>query len=289
MIDSILDFSRKKPLAATMVDRFMHVPFTRIALWAVGVVAAGWVAYLLFALATYFAAEHHSISELGQLGDAFGLVNALFTGLTLSGLICTILLQMEQNKVQREELSRQAREQFLTARMNLAVAGGQLQIALRRLDSGGTESCEPTKPADDIKVQRMKQAESMKFIKQNVIHLKVLGQEAAMGFDGRPWSPEIEKEAIRRYVNATRKSFVPRFDQYLKERIPGAGAIDLLVESLREEFMMLSEYYTKYPAISELANSVVAMIGQQRSDPERVIEWCRSPEHDYRSGEPPWA
>jgi hypothetical protein len=44
-------------------------------------------------------------ASLGLFGDQFGAVNALFSGLAFAGLIYTILLQKEELKAQREELT----------------------------------------------------------------------------------------------------------------------------------------------------------------------------------------
>ena len=43
-------------------------------------------------------------TERGQLGDMFGAVNALFSGLAFAGIIYTILLQRVELKAQRKEL-----------------------------------------------------------------------------------------------------------------------------------------------------------------------------------------
>lgn len=45
------------------------------------------------------------IGERGQFGDTFGVINALFSGLALGGVIYAILLQKEELALQREELA----------------------------------------------------------------------------------------------------------------------------------------------------------------------------------------
>lgn len=52
----------------------------------------------------------------GQLGDSFGVLNTLFSGLALAGIILTILLQRNELGLQREEL-RLTREEFTTNRL----------------------------------------------------------------------------------------------------------------------------------------------------------------------------
>ncbi len=50
----------------------------------------------------------------GQLGDSFGSLNALFSGLALAGIIFTILLQRRELSMQREELKLQRNEMIAT-------------------------------------------------------------------------------------------------------------------------------------------------------------------------------
>lgn len=49
--------------------------------------------------------------ERGQFGDAFGSLNALFSGFAFAGIIYTILLQRKELQLQREELA-QTREEL---------------------------------------------------------------------------------------------------------------------------------------------------------------------------------
>lgn len=51
-------------------------------------------------------------AERGQLGDMFGMVNALFSGLAFAGLILTLVLQKKELTLQREELE-QTRGEFV--------------------------------------------------------------------------------------------------------------------------------------------------------------------------------
>lgn len=51
------------------------------------------------------------VTERGTIGDMFGVINSLFSGLALAGIILTILLQRKELKYQRQELS-DTREEF---------------------------------------------------------------------------------------------------------------------------------------------------------------------------------
>jgi hypothetical protein len=51
------------------------------------------------------------LNEAGTLGDLFGSINALFSGLAFAGVIVAILLQKEELRFQREELKLTRAEQ----------------------------------------------------------------------------------------------------------------------------------------------------------------------------------
>lgn len=61
--------------------------------------------------ANYFCLIGLPTSERGTIGDMFGVINSLFSGLALAGIILTILLQRKELKYQREEL-RDTRKEF---------------------------------------------------------------------------------------------------------------------------------------------------------------------------------
>jgi len=50
------------------------------------------------------------LSKLGNLGDSFGILNTLFSGLAFLGIIISIKLQRDDLKLQREELAMQRKE-----------------------------------------------------------------------------------------------------------------------------------------------------------------------------------
>ncbi len=55
------------------------------------------------------------MSERGQLGDLFGSVNALFSGLAFAGVVFAILLQRQELTLQRQELRETRQEMKRTA------------------------------------------------------------------------------------------------------------------------------------------------------------------------------
>lgn len=64
----------------------------------------------------YFLLKNNT--NKGVIGDMFGAVNSLFSGLALAGIILTILLQRQELILQRQELS-DTREEFKTQNQTL--------------------------------------------------------------------------------------------------------------------------------------------------------------------------
>jgi len=62
-----------------------------------------WIINLLVALALFNGGDNGWASR-GQLGDLFGVVNALFSGLAFAGIIFTIMLQKKELHLTREQL-----------------------------------------------------------------------------------------------------------------------------------------------------------------------------------------
>ena len=62
-------------------------------------------------IATYCILKDNA--DKGTIGDMFGSINALFSGLALAGIILTILLQRKELKFQRDEL-KETRKEFET-------------------------------------------------------------------------------------------------------------------------------------------------------------------------------
>lgn len=69
------------------------------------------VIIILLWLSSYYFLKDFPEKERGTIGDMFGSVNSLFSGLALAGIILTILLQKKELKFQREEL-KQTRKEF---------------------------------------------------------------------------------------------------------------------------------------------------------------------------------
>lgn len=75
----------------------------KIFLWAALIVIAICVVYFIV---LYFVVPTN-MEKRGQLGDMYGLIGALFSGLAFAGVIVTMLQQSETIDLQREDISKQ--------------------------------------------------------------------------------------------------------------------------------------------------------------------------------------
>lgn len=70
------------------------------------------------------------LEKMGQAGDLFGSVNALFSGLAFAGLFWTVFLQREQLALQRHELALQ-RDELKLQREEMAASRSELANQVR--------------------------------------------------------------------------------------------------------------------------------------------------------------
>jgi hypothetical protein len=70
--------------------------------WIVPIVAMGMIFWLFYQ--GYIPLKGANLSERGQFGDSFGVLNSLFTGLGFGGLVITLLLQQKQISYQESEI-----------------------------------------------------------------------------------------------------------------------------------------------------------------------------------------
>lgn len=179
--------------------RLLHLIFSKlstakVALGAIAFVVGAWALCAFVAFRRLSPSWTQSLERLGQSGDAFGSINALFTGLGFAGLVYTIMLQIKDREEEREgrdeerrAIERQERERFLTARINAAsailtathgiTAGQNAENAL--FDRGNSY---------DRELQRVRQ------------QIGFLMCEATLGFD-KKWTPAVEKSSVHMYVD----------------------------------------------------------------------------------------
>lgn len=77
-------------------------------------ILASVIFYAAFLLGFVWSSGTFSLSESGQLGDSFGILTCLFSGLAFVGMIVTIRMQSEELALQRDEL-RMTREELSNA------------------------------------------------------------------------------------------------------------------------------------------------------------------------------
>ena len=75
---------------------------------------------------TFFLFFIDDSEERGQIGDMFGVVNALFSGLAFAGLIITLILQKKELGLQRDELE-QTREELKNQRLEFEMQNETLK------------------------------------------------------------------------------------------------------------------------------------------------------------------
>jgi hypothetical protein len=95
----------------TLDDQNIDARFTVISVVVTMIIVGLWIS-------TYHILKDDT--DRGTIGDMFGSVNALFSGLALAGIILTILLQRKELKLQREEL-KNTRAEFATQNETLKI------------------------------------------------------------------------------------------------------------------------------------------------------------------------
>ncbi len=213
-----------------------------------------WIGLLFFAATVWYLG---GIAALGQFGDSFGMLNALFTGITLAGLVYTAFVQQRQwieqkkaisaqefdNKLNRQAIDRQARVHFLTARLNGTMAVLQVQDSyIRQLP----------KAEYDRKVREF--TDQTRQIRQQVT---VLLHEAELGFEG-VWTPSVAEEAIRRFL-------LRLFHIYQRDcpspTLMNYGHFNYYVEALATELRILTDQFQcSQPRLCEIVDGFVARL-----------------------------
>ncbi len=84
--------------------------------WVIGmfiVVIGAWLLTPIF----FYCVAKFGADQAGQVGDAFGAINALFSGLAFAGVLWAIHLQQKQLEEQRREVQQTIEEQKVQARI----------------------------------------------------------------------------------------------------------------------------------------------------------------------------
>jgi hypothetical protein len=190
----MFDFTRRHPRLLFLIG-------------ATVLVGVPWVVLLIITLQPYRAGSAAGMTALGQFGDSFGSLNALFTGLALAGLVYTAHLQRRQLDAQRTEIAaqeeaarenrlavrRQSREQHLTALLNANVALSQAHGVIV------AQSAALPRSYQSIVLRK----QSIR-LKQDISLLRC---EARFGFEDELPKTEKEMRVIREYLHEFFRDF----------------------------------------------------------------------------------
>jgi hypothetical protein len=83
------------------------------------------VSFSAFAVLVIYVSSNIStypLDKLASFGDSFGVLTSLFSGLAFAGMIITILLQKDELKLQREELTRSSNAQETNVKLAALIA-----------------------------------------------------------------------------------------------------------------------------------------------------------------------
>jgi len=83
---------------------------TRIALTTVSAVIGIVLAYAAFLIYMTWPISTYSIDKAGVFGDSFGILTSIFSGLAFAGVIWTVLSQLEELSITRDQLKNQGIE-----------------------------------------------------------------------------------------------------------------------------------------------------------------------------------
>ncbi len=93
-------------------------------------------ALILGAVLVYMAAISllvPALSERGQLGDSFGMLTSVFSGLAFAGMVYAILMQSQELRLQREELTLTRTELVATRKEQERAANAQAALVEQQI------------------------------------------------------------------------------------------------------------------------------------------------------------
>ncbi len=92
---------------------------TKIALSTVTFVVGVVVAYAIFIIYMTWPISTYSMDKAGVFGDSFGILTSVFSGLAFAGVIWTVLSQLEELSITRDQLKNQGIESAFFQMLNL--------------------------------------------------------------------------------------------------------------------------------------------------------------------------
>jgi hypothetical protein len=249
-------------------------------------VAGAWAACLWASLLAFRPTDIGKIERYGQFGDAFGTVNALFTGLGLIAVIVTLRLQQRQLDEQRLQFKSQTREQFLSARINLAVA--ELQARSAEFDIVfNTNTQERKLDKNEALEYELGKKQALRALNRTGVRLSLLRHEAKQGFDGHDWTPSVEKESIRLRLVDLLESFADVHDRDGSERMH--PAVELRLKQTRNALEVLIDmFHRDHPDIAKSVKGAIDMIDNHKANPTQLVTYCKNARIHFCRGAVPW-
>jgi hypothetical protein len=217
------------------------------------------------------------ITTLGQIGDTFGTINSLFTGLGIIGVIYTLRLQQIQLEEQRKESSRNAREQLLAARLNACVASLEVLLAKRELDKRYA-------PLENDILR----FESCVFeVESAGIEIAMLSYEASMGFDAADWDVSRYRHAIRAYLTGRLSYQFKSIEKALGDNnVLSAHREASVVSALLIRLARI--YIFREPDLGAAFSRMSADLDKFGKTPALVAKWCKDWPTTYPEDQKPW-
>jgi hypothetical protein len=174
------------------------------------------------------------------------------------------------------QAGRQAREQFLTVRLNARAAAAQLVTAKCSVRHSGPS--EDVDSSFEVDLTALNKAE---------IAIEIIALEASQGFDGGVWTPSVEKESIRQYIVSIRRRYVAFWDAC--EQRGDRETTWTSIGTAIAQFKVLGEMFRfKYPDIYMQCEFVKEFLRRDQKDPSPAIGWCRAAENFFAQGQSPW-
>lgn len=160
------------------------------------IVLMAWLVILVITLVMFFTACDATAARWGQFGDAFGTVNALFSGLALLGVVYAILLQREDIEIQRLDLkaSVEAQQQAAIAQTSQArIAALSAALAAKKeISESLAEAAKHGSGVTKIKDRPIELADIVEAIKKEMLDINGL-IDAELKKTVKEYKPETDK------------------------------------------------------------------------------------------------
>lgn len=221
-----------------------------------------------------FIYYNFDIQEKGIIGDMFGAINALFSGLALFGIIVSILIQQEELSLQRFELNK-TREEFkinrLTNILYRQIEQTNKMMENTRFDikkSGNTESQKLNLEdflikLDDIEkfgAQKKREKKINTFLENNILIMTVLVRKvhnSFKSFDELLNKSNLDNEQInqmkslfRENLNFSWHNFTSYYLSIIGKRIKTSeGELKVARKRLLIEMLEKYQYFDQYGGV----------------------------------------